>query len=193
MDTRKQHDRNYRRILTAGLVLSFGAHVAVLAFAKVAIPGSHESVEAMRVVELIAPVERVAPLEVVRLPETPARAAGGGSSSAVPVREALIPAFASVPAVLAAVVPNPIALLEKIEEVDKPENPVASYAMITDFRADASDNPSSLRPVDDRPVAVLASLGNVGGSGVGVSIGGGHCPSPGGLHQIAFSRTGPTF
>jgi hypothetical protein len=192
MDTRKAYDRSYRRILTIGLVLSFAAHVAVLAFAQVAVPGSSAGVEAMRVVELVDPIERVAPMEVVRLADASALA-GGGSASAAPAREVSMPAFASVPAVLTAAVPNPIALLEKIEEVEETGNPVASYAMITDFRADAVENPSPLRSVDDRPVSVLASLGNVGGSGVGVSIGGGHCPSPGGLHQIAFSRTGPTF
>lgn len=192
MDARKEYDRIYRRVFTAGLVLSVAAHVAVFAFAKISVPASADSVSAMRVVELVDPIEREAPLEVVRLADA-TFPAGGGSASTTPTGRVSVPAFAAVPAVLTAAVPNPIALLEKIEEVERPENPVASYAMITDFRADATENPGSLRPVDDRPVSVLAALGNVGGSGVGVSIGGGHCPSPGVLRHSGFSRTGPTF
>lgn len=191
MHTSRENDRSYRRILMAGLALSLAAHVAVLAFAKVTIPGSPGGEDALRIVELAEPIERVAPLEVVSLPRS--LAPGGGAEGASVVRDIAVPRFASVPAVLSSAVPNPITLLEKIEEKERPENPVASYAMITPFRVDASENPSALRPIDDRPVAVLAALPHVGQSGVGVTIGGGHCPTPGGLHRIAFSRTGPTF
>lgn len=191
MYTSREYDRSYRRILMAGLALSLAVHVVALAFAKVTIPGSTDGGDALRVVELAEPIEWVAPLEVVNLPQS--SAPGGSGEQASVVRDIAVPRFASVPAALSAAVPNPITLLEKIEEKEKPENPVASYATITPFRADASENPSALRPIDDRPVAVLAALPNVGQSGVGVTIGGGHCPTPGGVHRIAFSRTGPTF
>jgi hypothetical protein len=191
MYTSQENDRSHRRILMAGLALSLAVHAAVLAFAQITIPGSPGGADALRIVELADPIERVAPLEVVSLRRS--ATPGGGTEQASVVRDIAVPRFASVPAVLSAAVPNPIALLEKIEEKEKPENPVASYAMITPFRADASENPSALRPIDDRPVAVLAALPHVGQSGVGVTIGGGHCPTPGGMHRIAFSRTGPTF
>lgn len=189
MHTSREYDRRHRRILMAGVALSLAVHVAVLAFAKVTIPGSPGGEDALRIVELADPIERVAPLEVISLRGTSTPGAGTEQASV----DIAVPRFASVPAVLSAAVPNPVTLLEQIEVEEKPENPVASYAQITPFRADASDRPSELRPIDDRPVAVLAALPHVGQSGVGVTIGGGHCPTPGGVHRIAFSRTGPTF
>ncbi|MFQ5529723.1 MAG: hypothetical protein ACE5FP_05175 [Gemmatimonadota bacterium] len=191
MRTRSDRERAYRIAVAGGLVLSIGAHLAVFAFGRLAIEGRSEAKRVVRLVELAVPIERDIPLEVIQFREPDAVSETSAGSTAVP-RRVSAPAFASVPATLSAAIPNPLALLNKLEEAEKPENPVASYDNITDFMVDASANPRPLRPMDDRSVAVLAALSAVGGSGSGVYVGGGHCPSPGGFRQSLFARI-PNF
>ena len=191
MRTRSDRERSYRRAVAGGIVLSIALHVAVLAYGRIAIESPSEAGRTLRLVQLADVIERDAPLEVVQLrdPVTNTDRAGGSASSlaAEVPRRVFAPPFASVRATLSSAIPNPLALLKMLEVEEKPENPVASYANLSDFMVGASQNPRSLRSMDDRSVAVLAALASVGGSGSGVTIGGGHCPSPGIFRQVSFS------
>jgi len=121
-------------------------------------------------------------LEVVQLREpreVTDRDGGSASSRAEEVPQRVsVPTTSSVRASLSMAIPNPLALLEVLEEEEKRENPVATYANLSDFAVDAIENPRALRSMDDRPIAILAALASVG-NGSGATIGGGHCPSPG--------------
>ncbi|MDH3296936.1 MAG: hypothetical protein OEM23_03580 [Gemmatimonadota bacterium] len=184
MLARTHRDRTYRLAVASGIVVSVAVHVAVLAFGRLAIEGRSEADRGVRLVALMDPIVRDAPVEVVKLREPEATTGLSGSSEAAPAKIPA-PAFASVRAAISAAIPNPLAALQKIEQAAKPENPVASYANITDFMADSSANPRPLRPMDDRPISVLAALSRAGSGGGGVSVGGGHCPAPGGP-RVAF-------
>jgi hypothetical protein len=191
MSTRSDRERSYRRAVAGGVVLSIAIHVAVLAYGRIAIDPPSEAGRSLRLVQLADGIEWDAPLEVIQLREPVTdndRAGGSALSLAAEIpRRVSTPAFASIPATLSAAIPNPLALLEMLEEEEKRENPVASYANLSDFMVGASDNPRPLRATDDRSVAVLAALASVGGNGSGVSVGGGHCPSPGIFRQHSFS------
>jgi hypothetical protein len=179
MRTRTDRERSYRRAVAGGVVLSIAAHIAVFAFGSMVVVPPAESGRFIRLVQLADVMEPSQPLEVVQLrvqPEFSERQGGSASSYAADVVAA--PAFAPLPASLRVAIPNPLALLRVIEVKEKPENPVASYAYLSDFAVDASANPRALRSMDDRPLAVLAALASVG-QGSGATIGGGHCPSPG--------------
>ena len=173
-------------------MLSIALHVAVLAYGGLGIESLSEAGRSLRLVQLADVSEWDAPLEVVQLRElvTDAEAGGSASSFAAEIpRRVSVPTFASVAATLSSAIPNPLALLQILEEEEKPENPVASYANLSDFMVGASQSPRLLRSMDDRSVAVLAALASVGGNGSGVTIGGGHCPSPGIFRQNSFSLT----
>ena len=186
MRTRSDRERAYRLAVAGGFILSVAAHLVLLAFGSLVIEGRSEAERSVRLVELVDPIVRDAPLEVIQLREPEiAHATAGGSAAAVPQRVSS-PAFASISATVNAAIPNPLAMLDKLEEAEEPENPVASYANITDFMTDASASPRPLRPMDDRPVSVLAALSRAGSGGSGVTVGGGHCPSPGGLRRTPF-------
>lgn len=192
MRTRGDRERTYRLAVAGGIVLSAAAHLVLLAFGSLVIEGRSEADRSVRLVELADPIIRDVPLEVIQLREpeiTPATT--GGSTATVPQRVSS-PAFASIPATVSAAIPNPLAMLKKLEEAVDPENAVASYANITDFMTDESASPRPLRPMDDRPVSVLAALSRAGSGGSGVYVGGGHCPSPGGLRRTSFARI-PNF
>ena len=182
MRTRTDRERSYRRAVAGGVVLSIAAHIAVFAFGSMVVRPPAESGRSMRLVQLGDVIERSVPLEVVQLrvqPEFSERQGGSTSSFSADIpRRVATPTLASIPASLRLVIPNPLALLEVIEEEERPENPVASYAYLSDFAVDASANPRPLRSMDNRPIAVLAALASVGTSS-GATIGGGHCPSPG--------------
>lgn len=192
MRTRSDRERAYRLAVAGGIVVSVAAHLVLLAFGSLVIEVRSEADRSVRLVELADPIVRDAPLEVIQLREpaiSPATA--GGAAAPIPQRVSS-PAFASIPATVSAAIPNPLAMLQKLEEKKESENPAASYANITDFMTDASANPRPLRPMDDRPVSVLAALSRAGSGGSGVTMGGGHCPSPGGLRRTPFVRI-PNF
>jgi hypothetical protein len=144
MRTRSDRERAYRLAVGGGIVLSVAAHVVLFAFGSLVIEVRSEADRSVRLVELADPIVRDAPLEVIQLREpviSPAMA--GGAAAAIPQRVAS-PAFASIPATVSAAIPNPLAMLQKLEEAEEAENPVASYANITDFMTDASANPRPL-------------------------------------------------
>lgn len=192
MGTRRDRERSYRRAVAGGIVLSIALHVAVLAYGGLAIESVSETGQSLRLVQLADVTEWDAPLEVVQIRELMTDTDAGGSASSFATemeipRRVSAPTFASIAATLSSAIPNALALLEILEEEEKPENPVASYADLSDFMVGASQNPRLLRSMDDRSVAILAALASVGGNGGGVTIGGGHCPSPGIFRQNSFS------
>ncbi|MEE8487366.1 MAG: hypothetical protein V3S56_04295 [Gemmatimonadota bacterium] len=182
MRTKGDRERSYRRAVAAGVLVSIAAHVAVLAYGSILVRAPSESGRSVRLVQLEDIIERNVPLEVVQLRvqnEFTDTAAGSASSLSPQIPQRVsAPTFVSVHASLSLAIPNPLALLRVLEVEEKPENPVASYANISDFAVDASANPRPLRSMDDRPVGVLAALASVA-NGSGATIGGGHCPSPG--------------
>ncbi len=182
MRTTSDRERSYRRAVAGGVLVSIAAHVAVLAFGSMVVRAPAESGRSVRLVQLGDIIERDVPLEVVQLRvrnEFTDRAGSSASSLSTQVPQRVSsPAFASVHASLSIAIPNPLALLRVLEVEEKPENPVASYAYLSDFAVDASVNPRPLRSMDDRPIGVLAALASVA-NGSGAIIGGGHCPSPG--------------
>ncbi len=191
MRTRSDRERSYRRAVAGGVLLSIALHVAVLAYGRISIDSLSEDGRPLRLVQLAETMEWDSPLEVVQLRELIKdidRPGGSASSLAAEIPQRVsAPTFATVRASLSAAIPNPLALLELIEEEEKPENPVASYSDLSDFMVGASENPRPLRSMDGRSVAILAALSSVRGSGSGVTIGGGHCPSPGIFRQNSFS------
>jgi len=181
MRTRIERERSYRRAVVGGVVASVGAHVALLAYGSIAINSTIDPDRSVRLVQLAEVIERDVPLEVVQIREPrdlTQRTGGSAPSFAAEIPKLVTsPAFSSVSATLSAAIPNPLALLEVLEQEEAPENPVASYADLSDFAVGATSNPRPLRSMDDRPIEVLAALASVS-NGSGVSIGGGHCPSP---------------
>ena len=184
MRTTSDRERSYRRVVAAGVLISVAAHVAVLAYGSIVVRAPAESGRSVRLVQLEDIIERNVnvPLEVVQLRvqrDFTDRAAGSASSVSPQIPQRVsAPTFVSVHASLSLAIPNPLALLRVLEVEEKPENPVASYANLSDFAVDASVNPRPLRSTDDRPIGVLAALASVA-NGSGATIGGGHCPSPG--------------
>ena len=112
MRTRSDRERAYRVAVAGGIVLSVAAHLVLLAFGSLVIEGRSEAQRSVRLVELVDPIVRDAPLEVIQLREPEiAPATVGGSAAAVPQRVSS-PAFASISATVNAAIPNPLAMLE---------------------------------------------------------------------------------
>lgn len=180
MRTRTERERSYRTAVIGGIVLSVAAHVAVLAYGSIAINSTIDRDRSVRLVQLAEVLEQDMPLEVVQIrePKDLTQRNGGSSPSFTADIPQLVtsPASSSAPATLSAAIPNPLAVLEVLEQEEAPENPVASYANLSDFAVNARSSPRPLRSMDDRPIEVLAALASVS-NGSGVSMGGGHCPS----------------
>lgn len=164
---------SYRRSLAIGLAVSAAAHAAILGLARWDRPGVPVGEREILLVELPeedAFRERLErPLEVVRVRLAPAAAAAsaGGSASAPPAR-------VTVPAALAAAIPTPRLLLEKVRTRDEEEPPAAAYVSVEDLLIRRGPNPRALRPIDDRPIEVLAAIARAeAGRGGGIRIGGG--------------------
>jgi hypothetical protein len=188
MRRRANGDRSYRRALVIGIGLSVAVHAVVLAYGRLGVKGMGEERSALRLLTLADDeTPRDAPLEVIEIREATATEAGGSPATA---RLATIPAVPQLAAALSAGVPQPAMFLEELEEREDPENPAVSYASVSDYLLTMSPNPKALRPIDDRPVEVLARIGG-SGRGVGVGVGGGHCPPGGlpGLRRSAVNRT----
>ncbi len=179
MRTRTDRERSYRRAVAGGVVLSIAAHIAVFAFGGMIVTPTAEAGRSIRLVQLPDNFDRSEPLEVVQLRVQPEfTESRGGSALSRSAEGVAAQAFAPMPASLRLAIPNPLSLLTMLDVEEKTENPLASYAYLSDFAVDASANPRRLRSMDDRPIGVLAALASVG-QGSGATIGGGHCPSPG--------------
>lgn len=180
----RQFDRSWRRAVGIGIAVSLVAHAALLAWVRFGVDGGPAPTgRALAVIPLPetpeTEPEREEPLQVLAL-ATPAggsRAAAGPRPEPVPTT----PRFASEPAGLAAprVSAEPIVFLDSLARPTERENPAARYARVSDFLVSGSAEPGPFRPIDDRPVDVLARIGAGRGTGTGIGVGGGHCPPRG--------------
>jgi hypothetical protein len=172
MSGRADGDRKYRRVLTIGIAISVVAHAVIFVYGRLRVQVAGEAGRPnVQLVDLVedATITDV-PLEVVEVRQNEAEEAGGSPGG---MQLAAIPNVPQISAALSSAVAQPTVFLERLEQSEQPENPAASYATVSDFLVSTSPNPRPLRPIDDRPVAVLAAIG--AGRGVGVGIGGGHC------------------
>ncbi len=179
-----QFERSWRRALGIGIAVSLVAHAALLAWVRFGIDGGPaETGRALLVIPLpetpeAEPVDEE-PLRVlaVATPAGGSRAAAGPRPEPVPTtpRLATEPVGIGVPRASA----EPIVFLDSLARPAERENPAARYARVSDFLVAGSAEPGPFRPIDDRPVDVLARIGAGRGTGTGIGVGGGHCPPRG--------------
>lgn len=177
MTSRQERDRRFRRILLGGILASAAAHAAVLAVGRLSVAGTDlaERGADVRLVALLEPEpEQVRePLEVIELRPVDTNrssAPGSGSTGSPAARGGALPAVAHVPASLSGTIPDPIRMLEKIEQIETDEPAVTSYASVNDHLIQPGATARPLRPIDDRPVEELAAIAARSPRG-GVSVG----------------------
>ncbi len=192
MRDERRIDRGWRGAMTVGIVVSVLVHAALLAWVRFTVePMSGGATSTtMRLIPLPAeqPPDTDRPMQVIQI----ADASAGGSPTAAgpsPAARLTLPEVAPIPRAVATGAPRPVTFLETLEEDDEEENAAASYARVSDFLVNPSAEPGPFRPIDDRPVDVLARIGAGRGTGMGVGVGGGHCPPSGGRPIVSRSQT----
>ncbi len=184
MAEERRIDRGWRRAMGIGIAVSIVAHAALLTWVKFSVEpmGDGEPRAALQVVPLPddPEFEPDDPMQVIEL----ADAAAGGAATAAgpsPAKKLTLPDVAPIPVAVSEGAAQPVRFLELLEEKEEEEQPAARYARVSDFLVSSSAEPGPFRPIDDRPVDVLARIGAGRGTGMGVGVGGGHCPPRGGL------------
>ena len=161
-------EKRYRAALAAGLVVVVGLQAALFAW------GGADEAEGARaersVAQLVDLPENEAPLADVAEVVTPEPEEDLAPKRADVTTLAAIPSIPSLTAAMANAV-QPVMFMENLDEPEAEENPAVTYASASDFLVAATANPQPLRPIDDRPVSVLAAIG--GGMGIGGD--GPHC------------------
>ncbi len=158
-----------RHAWAAGALVCLVFFAAVFAYGRLRVRSLADR-PAVQLVDLVEEeVSTDMPLEVVGVRENPIEEAGGSAGGD------RIASLLTVPRIpqLSLAESGPTLFLEQLEEAESPANPAASYASVSDFLVSLSPNPRPLRPIDDRPVDVLAAMG--GGRGTGIGMDGGHC------------------
>lgn len=192
MSDDRRFDRGWRGAMTVGIVVSVLVHGALFAWVGFTVEpmsgGANNTT--MRVIPLPddPPPDADQPMQVVQI----ADASAGGSPAAAgpsPAERLTLPEAAPIPLAVATGAPRPVTFLETLDEDEEEENAAASYARVSDFLVNPSAEPGPFRPIDDRPVDVLARIGAGRGTGMGVGVGGGHCPPSGGRPMISRSQT----
>ncbi|MDT8436469.1 MAG: hypothetical protein RRA92_06905 [Gemmatimonadota bacterium] len=180
MTESRGRDRTWQRAVALGVILSVALHVALFGWLRldVNVPAA-ETGRALVVVPLAPDAsEEIAdrPLEVVEIRESARVAAAGARSAAAPRAEAVpLARLASAGAVSSALAVQPVRFLEALELPEEEEDVVSAYSRVSDFLVEGRASPQGFRPIDDRPVSVLAGLAAVRGGG-GVVVSGGYCP-----------------
>ncbi|MEJ2481743.1 MAG: hypothetical protein P8049_01075 [Gemmatimonadota bacterium] len=184
MTGERRLDRGWRRAMGIGIAVSIIAHAALLAWVRFSVDpmGDGESRAELQVVPLPDETDFTPddPMEVIEL----ADASVGGAATAAgpaPAKNLSLPDVAPIPVAVSEGAPRPVRFLEMLEEKEEEEQPAARYARVSDFLVSTSAEPGPFRPIDDRPVDVLARIGAGRGTGMSVGVGGGHCPPRGGL------------
>ena len=166
MTDRGRMDARHRGALLAGAVVVVGLQVALFVRADTdeATPGKRPVAHLLQLPETDAPLADVGQTLVPHPADeaTPQRA---------DVRN--IASIPTVDAIRTADRAEPIMFLERLDDPEAEENPAATYASASDFLVSATPNPQSLRPIDDRPVEVLAAIGASRRGGIGAD--GPHC------------------
>jgi len=162
-------EKRFRVALAAGVVV---VALQVALFAWGGTDDADDERSERSVAQLVGLPESNAPLadvaEVVR-PE---------AEKNVAPRQADVATLAAIPSIpkLTAAMANaiqPVMFMENLEASDAEENPAATYSTVSDFLVASTSNSQPLRPIDDRPVSILAALG--GSGGIGIGAGGPHC------------------
>lgn len=180
--------KRYRMALAAGLVVAVALQAALFAWGG-SEDGEREAAE-RPVAQLVDLPETEAPLADISEVVTPEPEDDLAPRPADVTTMASIPSIPKLTAAMANAV-QPVMFMENLDEPEAEENPAVSYASVSDFLSSDTPNPQPLRPIDDRPVSVLAAIG---GSGRGIGIGGDgpHClPGEGRWIETAgrFSRS----
>jgi len=164
MTERAGIEGRYRWALVAGLAAVIGLQAALFAPG-----GDEEAADERSAAQLVSLPETDAPLADIGEALVPDRANEPAPRAAdVPTR-AQIP---SVPLLTEAATAQPIMFLERLDEPEAEENPAVTYASASDFLVSSESGPQALRPIDDRPVEVLAT---VGARRRGIGADGPHC------------------
>lgn len=169
----------HRRRLAVGLGISAVVHAVALAAIQMR-PAEPQDGRVARTPSEVAVqpfVER--PIQVVELRQAPAarREADSGvprTAAGSPARAAALPVGIPMPAALAAATGAPRLLLERVT-VRADSAPAARSASVEDLLLSRAPRPGAMRPIDDRPVEVLAAIARAEGRsrGPGIVIGGG--------------------
>jgi hypothetical protein len=184
MSDRVGVEKRYRVALAAGLVVVVALQAALFAW------GGADDVQRERsersVAQLVDLPESGAPLEDVAEVVTPEPQDDLAPKQADVTTLAAIPSIPSLTAAMANAV-QPLMFLENLDERQVEENPAVTYASVSPFVVPGDGDAQALRPIDDRPVSVLAAIG---GSGRGIGIGGDgpHC-APGDGRPRMFTRS----
>jgi hypothetical protein len=183
MSARVGIEQRYRVALAAGLVVVVALQAALFAW------GSGDSAAADQserpVAQLVDLPENDAPLADVAEVLTPEPEDEAAPRRADVMTMAAIPSIPKLSAAMANAV-QPVMFMENLDEPDAEENPAVTYASASQFVAPGSDQAQPLRPIDDRPAAILALGGN---RGRGIGGDGPHClPGEGGRPRM-FTRS----
>lgn len=160
--------KRYRAALAAGLVVVVALQAALFAWGGTDAEAERSDRTTAQLMEL---PETAAPLEDVAEVVTPEPADDAAPRRADVTTMAAIPSVPKLTAAMANAV-QPVMFMENLDEPEAEENPAVSYASVSDFLVASTPNPQPLRPIDDRPVSVLAAIG---GSGRGIGGDGPHC------------------
>lgn len=169
MSDRPGVTRRYRAALVGGLAAFVLLQAALFAWTR---GGDDSEPVARETARLVNLPETGAPLADVSRAPIPEPA-----EDAAP-RRAEVETLADIPAVpklsAAASTAQPVMFMENLDEPDAEENPAVSYASASDFLVASGSGAQPLRPIDDRPVSVLAAIGG-SGRGIGIGADGPHC------------------
>ena len=184
MSERMGIEKRYRVALAAGLVVVVALQAALFAW------GGADDADAERtersVAQLVDMPESDAPLADVAEVLTPEPENEAAPKRADVLTMAAIPSIPRLTAAMANAL-QPVMFLENLDEPEAEDHPAVTYASVSAFMAPGDDDAQALRPIDDRPVSVLAAIG---GSGRGMGIGGDgpHC-LPGEGRPRMFTRS----
>jgi hypothetical protein len=163
-------EKRYRVALAVGLAVVVALQAALFAW------GGSDDAERTNserpVAQLVDLPESEAPLADVTEVVTPEPAEDPAPREADVTTLASLPSIPKLTAAMANAV-QPVMFMETLDEPEAEENPAISYASVSDFLVSASPDPQPLRPIDDRPVSVLAAIG--GTRGIGIGGDGPHC------------------
>lgn len=165
MSDRGGLERRFRVALGIGLLVVVALAAALYAGSDGDPRGPSGERAAAQLVDL---PETDAPLADVAETPTPDPAEGPAPRRADAATLASLPSVPRLKSAMADAA-EPIMFMENLEQPGAEEHPAVSYASVSDFLVAAEPDPQPLRPIDDRPVEVLAT---VGGSGMGIGIGG---------------------
>lgn len=168
MSERAGIDGRYRLALAAGLAVAVLLQAALFAWGGA--EDAREGEAGRQVAQLVDLPESDAPLADVAEVITPEPAEEAAPRRADVTTLAAIPSIPKLSAAMSDAV-QPLMFMERLDEPQAEENPAVSYASVSAFLVDG-DSAQPLRPIDDRPAAILAGIG---GSGRGLGGDGPHC------------------